>query len=86
MAFRRNEDCVTRVSVSMPTYDLKYAQEHLAKLFHQARLGEEVIIMREDGRSCELTPLAEVRNQQPSSNVIEIPTEPDAAAGDPIPA
>ena len=70
----------------MPTYDLEYAQEHLPALFHQARLGEEVIIMREDGRSCELTPLAEVRNEQLSSKVIEIPTEPEASAGEPIPA
>jgi antitoxin (DNA-binding transcriptional repressor) of toxin-antitoxin stability system len=70
----------------MSTYALDYAQEHLPDLFHRARLGEEVIIMREDGRSCELTPLAEVRNEQPSSNVVEIPTEPDAAAGEPIPA
>ena len=70
----------------MPTYELEYAQEHLADLFHQARLGEEVIIVREDGRSCELTPLAEVRSEQLSSNVIEIPTEPEASAGEPIPA
>jgi antitoxin (DNA-binding transcriptional repressor) of toxin-antitoxin stability system len=70
----------------MPTFALEYAQEHLADLFHQARLGAEVIIIREDGQLCELTPLAEARNEQPSSNVVEIPTEPDAAPGDLIPA
>ena len=70
----------------MPTYALEYAQEHLADLFHQARLGAEVIIAREDGQVCELTPLAQVRNEQPLSNVVEIPTEPDPESGDLIPA
>jgi antitoxin (DNA-binding transcriptional repressor) of toxin-antitoxin stability system len=70
----------------MPTYDLDYAQEHLPELFHQARMGEEVIIMRDDGRSCELTPLAEVRNDELSSNVVEIPTAPEDSPGEPVPA
>ena len=33
----------------MPRFDLKYAQEHLPELFDEARLGEEVIIVRDDG-------------------------------------
>ena len=48
----------------MPTYELHYAQQHLAQLFDEARSGEEVIIVRADGRSCELTPLAEVRQEE----------------------
>jgi antitoxin (DNA-binding transcriptional repressor) of toxin-antitoxin stability system len=70
----------------MPRYALEYAQEHLADLFHQARLGAEVLIIREDGQVCELTPLAQIRNEEPSSNVVEIPKEPDEASGDLIPA
>jgi antitoxin (DNA-binding transcriptional repressor) of toxin-antitoxin stability system len=84
--FLRNKPAFPRVSLHMPTFALEYAQEHLADLFHQARLGAEVIIIREDGQLCELTPLAEARNEQPSSNVIEIPKEPEAASGDLIPA
>src|SRR5690348_18117479 len=37
-----------------------------SELFHQARLGKEVIIKREDGQLCELTPLAQVRDEQRS--------------------
>lgn len=70
----------------MPTFALEYAQEHLPDLFHQARLGKEVMIRREDGQLCELTPLAQVRSEQPESNVVEIPKEPDSVSGDLIPA
>jgi antitoxin (DNA-binding transcriptional repressor) of toxin-antitoxin stability system len=70
----------------MPIFALEFAQEHLAELFHQARLGKEVIIKREDGQLCELTPLAQVRDEQPESNVVEIPKDPEAVSGDLIPA
>jgi antitoxin (DNA-binding transcriptional repressor) of toxin-antitoxin stability system len=70
----------------MPTYELTYAQEHLAELFHDARSGEEVIIVRQDGRSCELTPLAEVRNDETSAASFEIPLDPEVAPGGLVPA
>jgi hypothetical protein len=70
----------------MPTYELEYAQEHLAELFHDARLGMEVIIVREDGKSCELTPLAEVPSEEVSTTAYEVPTDPEAAPGDLVPA
>ncbi len=46
---------------AMATYRLPYAEEHLAELFEEARNGEYVIIMRFDGRSCQLLPLADVK-------------------------
>lgn len=70
----------------MPKYALEYAQEHLTELFHQARLGAEVLIVREDGQVCELTPLAQVRIEEEASNVVEMPKEPDPDAGDLVPA
>ena len=46
----------------MATYDLPYAQEHLEELFQQALAVEDVIIVRADGRSCQLLPLADVKD------------------------
>lgn len=57
----------------MATYDLPYAQEHLAELFQEARTGEDVIIVRRDGRSCQLLPLADVKQEAPQSSALEIP-------------
>jgi antitoxin (DNA-binding transcriptional repressor) of toxin-antitoxin stability system len=70
----------------MATFDLEYAKEHLEELFHDARLGEEVIIVREDGKSCELTPLAEVPAQELSTTQIEIPQIVEGTPGDMVPA
>jgi antitoxin (DNA-binding transcriptional repressor) of toxin-antitoxin stability system len=71
----------------MPTYELEYARENLEDLFHQARSGEEVIIVREDGRSCELVPLAEVKTEEPATvaTTVILPLEPEAD-GDLVPA
>jgi len=69
----------------MSTYELHYAQEHLGELFHEARLGEEVIIVRADGKSCELIPLAEVRQEEPAIAAFEIQEEPPSA-GELVPA
>jgi hypothetical protein len=49
----------------MATFDLPYAQEHLEEIFHQARAGEDVIIVRFDGRSCQLLPLADIKEEAP---------------------
>jgi antitoxin (DNA-binding transcriptional repressor) of toxin-antitoxin stability system len=69
----------------MPTYDLPYAKEHLFELFNDARAGEEVIIVRADGRSCELTPLAEVKQEERIATATAIPDEaPDI--GEMVPA
>ena len=70
----------------MPAYDLQYAEEHLAELFHEARLGEEVIIVRNDGRSCALTPLAESPADAPIAISTDIPAEQEAPSGQPVPA
>jgi len=70
----------------MATFDLEYAQEHLVELFHAARLGQEVVIMREDGKSCELTPLAEIPIRATSFAEAEAPEEPEATPGDLVPA
>jgi len=69
----------------MAIYQLPYAQEHLAELFHEARLGEEVIIVRSDGKSCELTPIADVEQEEPLAESLPIPLEPHGA-GDLVPA
>ncbi len=76
----RNNDSSAASKNNMPTYELEYAQENLEELFHQARSGEEVIIVRADGRSCELVPLAEVKTELPASTttVIDLPLEPEA--------
>jgi antitoxin (DNA-binding transcriptional repressor) of toxin-antitoxin stability system len=63
----------------MATYELHYAQEHLAELFDEARSGEEVIIVRADGRSCELTPLAEVKQDKTILAAFKIPEETPGA-------
>jgi hypothetical protein len=69
----------------MPTYDLPYAKEHLFELFNDARAGEEVIIVRADGRSCELTPLAEVKQDETIASAAGIRDEaPDV--GEMVPA
>jgi hypothetical protein len=49
----------------MPAYHVPYAQEHLEDLFEEARTGEVVIILRFDGRSCQLLPLADVKSRTP---------------------
>ena len=51
----------------MATYDLPYAQEHLQELFEEARNGEDVTIVRSDGRSCQLLPLADVKDEAPDA-------------------
>lgn len=70
----------------MPTFALEYAQEHLIELFHAARLGQEVVIMREDGKSCELTPLAEIPVREISVQETPAPEEPEATPGGLVPA
>lgn len=69
----------------MANYELHFAQEHLAELFDEARSGQEVIIVRADGRSCELTPLAEVKQDETIAATFEIPEEP-LGAGELVPA
>ncbi len=69
----------------MATYELHYAQEHLADLFDEARSGEEVIIVRADGRSCKLTPLAEVREDETMVAAVRTPEEA-LDAGELVPA
>jgi antitoxin (DNA-binding transcriptional repressor) of toxin-antitoxin stability system len=69
----------------MPNYELHYAKDHLFELFDAARSGEEVIIVRGDGKSCELTPLAEVRQDEPSAATFKIPDQ-SPEAGELVPA
>jgi antitoxin (DNA-binding transcriptional repressor) of toxin-antitoxin stability system len=69
----------------MATYELHYAREHLAELFDEARSGEEVIIVRADGRSCELTPLAEVKQEETIIVAARLPEEA-SGAGELVPA
>lgn len=69
----------------MPNYELHYAKDHLLELFDAARSGEEVVIVRSDGRACELTPLAEVSQDEPAAATFELPNKlPDA--GELVPA
>ncbi len=63
----------------MATYEWHYAQEHFAELFNEARSGEEVIIGRADGRSCELTSLAEVKQDETIVAAFNIPEEAPGA-------
>jgi antitoxin (DNA-binding transcriptional repressor) of toxin-antitoxin stability system len=42
----------------MAIYKLTYAEENLAELFQQAHDGGDVFIMRADGASCQLVPMA----------------------------
>jgi hypothetical protein len=57
----------------MATYDLPYGKEHLEELFEEARTGEDVIIVRFDGRSCQLLPLADVKSEAPLAEEFKIP-------------
>jgi antitoxin (DNA-binding transcriptional repressor) of toxin-antitoxin stability system len=69
---------------AMSIYDLPYAQEHLAELFQEARTGEDVIIVRSDGRRCQLLPVADVKEEAPAA---EKSTSFDLGAGaEPVPA
>jgi hypothetical protein len=52
----------------MAAYDLPYAQEHLTELFEEACNGEDVIIVRSDARSCQLLPLADVKDEAPDAS------------------
>jgi antitoxin (DNA-binding transcriptional repressor) of toxin-antitoxin stability system len=69
----------------MPNYELHYAKDHLLELFDAARSGVEVIIVRDDGQSCELTPLAEVRQDEPMAATFKVPGE-SPEAGELVPA
>jgi len=40
---------------------------HLTELFEEARNGEDVIVVRSDGRSCQLLPLADVKDEAPDA-------------------
>ena len=57
----------------MATYDLPYAQEHLDELFQEALTVEDVIIVRSDGRSCQLLPVAAVLAEDPESEKRVLP-------------
>jgi antitoxin (DNA-binding transcriptional repressor) of toxin-antitoxin stability system len=73
--FARNDWALAPSHCLMPTYELPYAKEHLFELFNNARAGEEVIIVRADGRSCELTPLAEVKQEETIAIASTIPDD-----------
>ncbi len=62
----------------MPTYDLPYAEEHLAELFEEARQGDEVLIVRSDGRACQLLPIAAVPTVTSELEELQLP---DVAPG-----
>ena len=66
----------------MATYDLPYAQEHLDELFQEALTVEDVIIVRSDGRSCQLLPLADVKDIP----LVEASTVPDLELPSAVPA
>jgi hypothetical protein len=51
----------------MATYKLTYAEEHLTELFQQAIDGGDVFILRQDGSSCQLLPMAAELNEEPSA-------------------
>jgi hypothetical protein len=55
------------------TYDLPYAKKHLEELFQEALVVEDVIIVRADGRSCQLLPLVDVKDEAPLSAESAIP-------------
>ena len=57
----------------MSTYDLVYAELHLSELFEEARTGEDVIIVRSDGRSCQLLPIADVKETVEPEEERELP-------------
>jgi len=50
----------------MAIYKLTYAEEHLAELFQQAQDGGDVFVLRVDGASCQLLPMAAETDQEPS--------------------
>ena len=62
----------------MATYELPYAEEHLRELFQEARDGEDVIIVRSDGLSCQLVPIANVKQRDP---IVEAAFVPELAFG-----
>ena len=57
----------------MATYDLPYAKKHLDELFQEALTVEDVIIVRSDGRSCQLLPVATVLAEGPESEKRQLP-------------
>jgi antitoxin (DNA-binding transcriptional repressor) of toxin-antitoxin stability system len=80
--------CLTRVhrqGISSSHSRNSYAKAPLFELFNDARAGEEVIIVRADGRSCELTPLAEVKQEETIAIAATIPDEAPSE-GDLVPA
>jgi antitoxin (DNA-binding transcriptional repressor) of toxin-antitoxin stability system len=68
----------------MATYELPYAEKHLSRLFQEARDGEDVIIVRFDGLSCQLLPIANVKEREPIAESIAF-SDP-AFGGDLVPA
>ena len=62
----------------MAIYEIEYAREHLAALFDDARDKKEVIIVRDDGKSCQLTPLDEVFKEEPAAALVSLPGDSDA--------
>ncbi len=50
----------------MAIYKLTYAEEHLDELFQQAHDGGDVFILRADGFSCQLLPMAAETDQEAS--------------------
>jgi hypothetical protein len=64
----------------MAIYEIEYAREHLAALFDDARDKKEVIIVRDDGKSCQLTPLDEVFKEEPAAAVVILPGDSDAGS------
>jgi hypothetical protein len=50
----------------MATYDLPYSQEHDGA-FREVRDVENVIIVRSDGRSCQLLPPADIKDEAPDA-------------------
>ncbi len=60
----------------MAIHKLEYAQKHLAELFEEALDGEDVMIVREDGRACELIAMTETFSfDTPLSKVSLLPDE-----------
>ena len=69
---------------NMAIYELPYAEEHLSELFEEARSGEDVIIVRFDGRRCQLLPVADVKEEAPIVSAAE--TLLPLTEGIPVPA
>jgi hypothetical protein len=68
----------------MPTYELPYAAEHLGELFQQAHSGAAVIIVRIDGKSCQLLPTAEIPEVDIPPSELSVPD--DSLTGGLVPA